>query len=241
MPPQFQFNTTTVVMNNPGLRVKDKSNVCDKKERKEYFAKLEEYKTSEVVLPAVWARRSINHPAHFSPLENCVMKLPKVDLYLHREATEYYPFCKHLFDVATTDQKCDWIHCVDYCCLKDETYIYNFPCGCNNQDLLNIDNLRRAYKVPMSTWHPTSAVVLPPISTEEGMKQYKDIGWFEVPRCQVFREASPTKRGKKRKALSLTDHKSYRKLLRSRRATTAKYSSKLLGEDSDSDGWGVSS
>ena len=58
----------------------------------------------------------------------------------------------------------------------------------------------------------------------------------------MFREASPNKRGKKRKALSLTDHRSYRKLLRSRRTTTARCSSLLQDEeDDDIDGWGTSS
>ena len=72
------------------------------------------------------------------------------------------------------------------------------------------------------------------------MRLSNTVGWFEVPKCQVFRKASPNKRGKKRKALSLTDHRSYRKLLRSRR--TARCSALLQDEeDDDTDGWGTSS
>ena len=240
MPTQFKFNTTTVVMNNPALRVPDQSCVLDDKTREKYYSDLEKYKTSQVVLPAIWARKTVNHPTHRSLLDNCIRQPPKSELYRHREATAYYPFCEALFDIATTNQKCDWIHCVDYVCLKDETYIYNFPCGCDNPTLEDIAGLRRAHRIALATWHPTSAVVLPCVHTEDGMELYKAIGWFEVPKCQVFREASPSKRGKKRKALSLTDHRSYRKLLRSRR--TARCSSLLQNEDDDdSDGWGTSS
>ena len=155
------------------------------------------------------------------------------------EKPEYYPYCKALFDIATTNQKCDWLHCVDFAMLKDETYIYNFPCGCDKPTVLDSAVLRRTHRISLSTWHSTSAIVFPNIRTEGGMELFRAIGWFEVPKCQVFREASPNKRSKKRKALSLTDHKSYRKLLRSRRTTTARYSSMLQDEDDDSDGWGT--
>ena len=240
MPTRFEFNTTTVVMNNPALRVADKSYVLDEEVKEKYYDDLEEYKTSEVTLPAIWSRKTVNRPNHRCIIDNCVRQPPRSELYSYREVTPYFPYCEALFNIATTEQKCDWIHGVHLADLKDETYIYNFPCGCNNPTMENTADLRRTHRIALSTWHSTSAVVLPNVRTEEGMKLYNTVGWFEVPKCQVFRKASPSKRVKKRKALSLTDHRSYRKLLRSRR--TARCSSLLQNEeDDDSDGWGTSS
>ena len=112
MPPKFEFNTTTVVMNNPALRVADKSCVLNEEVEEKYYDDLEEYKTSEVILPAIWSRKTVNHPNHRCILDNCVKQPSRSQLYKHREATPYFPYCKALFDIATTEQKCDWIHCV---------------------------------------------------------------------------------------------------------------------------------
>ena len=94
MPFEFKFNTTRVVMNNPAMRKPDKSSDPDEKTRRKYFSDLEEYKASQVVLPSIWARRTVTHPMHRSLLDGCSsMPPPKYELYRHREATEYYHYC----------------------------------------------------------------------------------------------------------------------------------------------------
>jgi hypothetical protein len=177
MPPKFEFNTTTVVMNNPALRVADKSCVLNEEVEEKYYDDLEEYKTSEVILPAIWSRKTVNHPNHRCILDNCVKQPSRSQLYKHREATPYFPYCKALFDIATTEQKCDWIHCVHNFHLKDETYIYNFPCGCSNPTLENTADLRRLVGL-LTTWDSTSAVVLPNVRTDEGMRLYNMYCWL---------------------------------------------------------------
>ena len=104
MPPKFEFNTTTVVMNNPALRVADQSCVLDESVREKYFDDLEEYKTSEVILPAIWLRKTVNRPNHRCIIDNCVRQPPRSELYSYREATPYFPYCKALFNIATTDR-----------------------------------------------------------------------------------------------------------------------------------------
>ena len=160
MPTKFEFNTTTVVMNNPALRVPDQSCVLDDRVRKKYYSDLEEYKISQVTLPAIWLRKTVNRPNHRCIIDNCVRQPPRSELYSYREATPYFPYCEALFNIATTNQKCDWIHGVHLVDLKDETYIYNFPCGCNNPTMENTADLRRTHRIALTTWYSTSAVVL---------------------------------------------------------------------------------
>ena len=99
MPTKFEFNTTTVVMNNPALRVPDQSCVLDDRVREKYYSDLEEYKTSQVTLPAIWLRKTVNRPNHRCIIDNCVRQPPRSELYSYREATPYFPYSVKLCSI----------------------------------------------------------------------------------------------------------------------------------------------
>ena len=228
-------------MNDPALRVVDKSFCADRKVSKASARALEKYENSRVVLPSIWGRKSLPHPKHLlashPDYRNAIFygsKLARADIYIARESTPFYPFCKELYRFATGEEKCDWIHCVSFSRLEAGTHTFSWPCGCTNPRIQDLDLLLTECKVSLPRSY-TDAVVVPNLREESGWAKFTTpgIGYYPVPRNNVFREASSTKKGKKRKPLSLTDHKSYRRLLRSKR--TASCSSALLGEDSDRD------
>ena len=240
---RFVISTSTAVINDPALRVADKSAILNPQERKTYKAKLAKYKASHAKLPSIWARKTVNHPSYYKPNAQYLGQAPsKTELYHHREGTAYFPFCEPLYKIATTDQDCDWIHCAYFQRLTDDTYHYNFPCGCSNPTIVDAGQFNKSHRINMPGWFDDSARMLPNVHTDEGMELFQEHGYVEIPKSYTFRGASTGKRekGRKRKVSNLTDHKSYRKLLRSRRSTTARCSAALQGEeDDDSDGWGV--
>ena len=242
---QFVFSTSTAVINNPALRVADKSALPpNSKGGEEYRSNLAAYKASEIELPSIWARKTLKRPGYFKPNAQYLHQAPsKSELYQHREVTPYFPFCKPLFEIATTDRSCDWIHCAYFSRLTEgHTYHYNFPCGCHNPTIEDAGQFSKSHRITMPLWFLDSAIMLPNILTDDGMKLFQEHSYFEIPKSYTFRGYSNGKkeRGRKRKVSNLTDHKSYRKLLRSRRSATASCSTMLRGEeDDDSDGWGV--
>ena len=213
MPVEIKSSTTRVVMNDPALRVVDKSFCADRKVSKDSTHALNKYESSSVVLPSIWGRKSLCHPKHllstgiFRGAHACSSRLSRADIYVARETTPYYPFCKELYRFATGEEKCDWLHCVSLSRLEVGTHIYSWPCGCANTQILDLDPLLAKYNVGMPRGY-TDAVVVPDLREESGWAMFTTpgIGYYPVPRNNVFREASSTKKGKKRKPLSLTDH-----------------------------------
>ena len=231
MPVTIEASTTSILMNDPALRVIDKSFCADRKVSEPNIRALKNYQSSSIALPSIWGRKSVCHPRHQSSFS-------RAQLYAHREVTPYYPYCKELYQFATGKKVCDWIHCIQSDNLEGGTYTYSFPCGCIRPQYLDLKPLLAKFKISLPCGN-LDAVVLPDIRTDEGFMEFNNVGYFTVPRNQVFREAAPTKKGKKRKSLSLTDHKSYRRLLRSKRTVqhSSRCSSALLDEGSDPDEW----
>ena len=67
MPVEIKSSVTSVVMNDPALRVVDKSFCADRKVSKASARALEKYENSRVVLPSIWGRKSLSHPKHLDP------------------------------------------------------------------------------------------------------------------------------------------------------------------------------
>ena len=92
---RFVISTSTAAMNDPAKRIVDKSAVKNPEERREYKANyaLAAYKASRVVLPSIWARKTVNHPSYYSPMGEYITRPPsKSELYKHREETCVLPF-----------------------------------------------------------------------------------------------------------------------------------------------------
>jgi hypothetical protein len=151
------------------------------------------YLDSAVMLPKVWSRKTLRPPGYSSLNSSNAM------LYSFRDKTPYFPFCKELYVTATSpDAACDWQHIVlDQNIQSGRSY--NFPCGCQNPDLVTDEDL--SVNVP----EDTNAYM---INTSEGSPLYR------VPACSAFPTCASKKRRKK--SLSLTDSKPYRRFLRSK-------------------------
>ena len=188
-------SATSIMMNDPALRVADKSFCADLKVSKPNERARKKYESSSVALPSIWGRKSLCHPRHLLTLSKKIVKssLSRAELYAHRETTPYYPFCEELYQFATGKKKCDWIHCVHWTRLDTGSHTYSFPCGCTSPRFLNLKPLLHEFAMTMPRGY-LDAVVLPNIRTEEGMAKFNTpgVGYFTVPRNQVFREASST-------------------------------------------------
>jgi hypothetical protein len=166
------------------------------------------YRQSSVLLPKVWSRKTLRPPGYLS------LNTSNAMLYSVRDRTPYFPFCKELYDIATSpDTACDWQHIVLDRNAQSE-YSYNFPCGCQNPDLVSREHLS------VHTSEDTNAYM----QNESGDSQL-----YRVPNCPTFSSRAPRKR--RRKSLSLTDSKTYRRLLRSKHAAPSQYLSQLLNDD----------
>ena len=182
--------------------------------KKEVKKQLREYKKSSVRLPKIWARTTLLSPRHPSVTSRKSLKE-------HHETFPYFPFCDILYQIATGKKKCYWRHIVLYC----NTHLtYNFPCGCSNPHIENI-YFSEGCIFPAHFKLTSAALAHPP-------SPYRSTDTiYEVPFSQAFREsANPLKR--KKKGLSLTDNKTYRRKLRAKYSAAACSSSlRNLAED----------
>jgi len=170
------------------------------------------YERSRVSLPQVWGRKNISSPHH--PHSRRL-----ADIRQHMDTTKFYPYCYSVYNFATGREKCTWRHQL----LESNSQLsYNFPCGCTNPAIEFVTSLPSYFK---ST---SASLVAPDNSSTSNPTTY------EVPCNQVFQPPSnPSKR--KRKGLSLTDNKTYRKQLRAKYSPAACSSSlrNLAGDESD--------
>lgn len=191
----------TVKMLDPELRGPDKSDI------------LKARQSEKVTLPTPWSRKTLRSPLHY-PHDRSLASLAT-----HRKATPYYPYCEELYNFALKLSCCNWLHVVsEHNFSSDLTY--NFPCGCADPTITQINDDDFA---PYRLRQTTSAIMTPKLDTTSE--------YYEVPSCRA--PPSSPRKNRKRKPLSLTDCKSYRRLLRSRRSYT--YSSQLTQEEEDSD------
>ena len=153
MPLVVNASTTSIVMNDPALRVADKSFCADHKVSEPNRRARKKYESSSVALPSIWGRKNLCHPKHLITVSKKVVKssLPRAELYAIRETTPYYPFCEELYQFATGKKKCDWIHCVHWTRLDTGTHTYSFPCGCTKPQLLNLKPLLSEFNIGMHT------------------------------------------------------------------------------------------
>ena len=160
MPVTIEASTTSILMNDPALRVIDKSFCADRKVSEPSIRALKNYQSSSIALPSIWGRKSVCHPRHQSSFS-------RAQLYAHREVTPYYPYCKELYQFATGKKVCDWIHCIQSDNLEGGVLTYSFPCGCIRPQYLDLKPLLAKFKISLPCGN-LDAVVLPDIRTNEG-------------------------------------------------------------------------
>ena len=156
------------------------------------------YEQSEIKLPSIWSWE----------------RLPRVHSYessirswnqtkLAHDTKPYYPFDKELYTIATTDLACDWSHVV-HADNKESECSYSWPCGCESPTI--------EYKVLRSLKDVTTAVIA---NNENTL-------YHLVPRMPVFAQgALPKKKKKRKRGISLTDTRTYSRLVRARRQSSA--------------------
>ena len=169
------------------------------------------YKRSCVSLPQIWGRMiSSSHYSHAKRL---------VDIRNHLDTTPYYPYSATVYLFARGKETCTWSHQL----LRDNSQLtYNYPCGCTHPTIEYVSSLPNDFK-------STSAALVCPAVSSSGVATT-----YEVPCNPVFRPPSnPSKR--RRKGLSLTDSKTYRRRVRAKYTPTACSSSlrTLAGGESD--------
>ena len=207
------ISTATVAMRDPSLR---RPPLPLKNETKEEArANYGKYMKSSVVLPRIWARITQLSPHHPGITSRKLVKE-------YRQTEPYFPFCKSVYKFAVGESVCFWRHIV----LHGNTHLtYNFPCGCHDP---HIEYMYLNSVFP-SHYKTTSAALLNPPSPHRSTDTC-----YEVPFCPAFREsANPSKR--KKRGLSLTDSKTYRRRVRSRYSPSVCSSSlrTLAGGESD--------
>ena len=167
------------------------------------------YEESMIQLPSIWSWKYLTSG-----------KLTHAAATARRDTTPYFPFNETVYKFATGASTCDWSHTLPMEC-KDTDATYNFPCGCENPRILFASQLEQC---SLSTSALLSA------GDESGL-------CVEVPCCPVFAQgATPKKRKRRKSKLSLTDNRTYSRLVRSRSKKAAKPSkgcSKQLMDDDE--------
>ena len=199
------INVTKALMLDPALRC---APYVGKDRKCAHAQQWRTYQQSSIELPKVWSRKTLRPPYYSSPNST------NATLYTIRDATPYFPFCKDLYDTATThDIRCDWIHVV----LEHNAqsgYSYNFPCGCIDPEL--------DIKSHSGATGPgdTNAYMAP----KSGGKTL-----YRVPTCPTVTPRVTKKR--KKKPSNLTDSKARRRHLRSKYSAPPQCSPQLLDDD----------
>ena len=187
MPRIVEASATSILMNDPALRVVDKSFCADVHKVSEPNRRARKsYESSSVALPSIWGRKSLCHPKHLLCMPNMNIaksRLSRAELYAHRETTPYYPYCEELYQFATGKKECNWIHCIQFDNLEGGAHTYSFPCGCIKPQYVDLKPLLDKFNIAMPCGN-LDAVVLPDIRTEEGNAKFKSVGHFTVPRNQ---------------------------------------------------------
>ena len=156
------------------------------------------YEESSVLLPSIWSWKLLPH--------FYAMSMSNATIFERRDRTPYYPFNKLLYEFATGARACSCTHTLPLAC-RDTNVTYNFPCGCENPPVSFVDH-------PVSGGKPTSALL-----SISGIASFE----AEVPRFPVFAQgAAPKIRKRKKSKLSLTDNRTYSRLVRSRSTKAAK-------------------
>ena len=204
---RMPITTSRITMRDPAKRrkhhpVNAESRCTAEQQRKAY-------EDSCISLPQIWGRKNISSP-HYRNARRLV------DIREHLDTTKYYPFCCAVYSFATGGEKCTWRHQL----LESNSQLfYNFPCGCDDPAIEFVSSLPLHFK-------STSAALVSPAVSSSGVATT-----HEVPCNRTFNPSSnPNKR--RRKGLSLTDNKTYRRRVRAKYSSTVCSSSlRNLAED----------
>ena len=212
--PKHISNTKKIIC-DPALRCRAVEPGDDKDHKTKRLA----YENSSVELPSIWSWKTLRG---MTDSFNVYTAAPKSHLVDSMNNAPYFPFCQELYEFATGEAKCNWVHCIDEQ-IKSTDYTYNFPCGCANPTITYTS--LAAYPVK-----PSSAV----------MFDRKITRLVEIPRCPVFAQGAVVKKRKRKKSkLSLTDNRSYSRKVRERNQKTPKTakgcSKQMLDEDEPTD------
>ena len=193
------ISTASIAMRDPAQRVLVlpgvKSVNGDQQAVKLMKDRHKQYMKSIVILPKIWGRLTQQSP-HY-PYTSSHSQLRE-----YRETKPFFPFCERIYNFAVGKAKCTWNHQIHVSNLQ---LTYNFPCGCSAPTIERINHLPNGYK-------PTSARLEAVCSSSRSPATS-----YEIPYCPAFRKSSSTTK-RKRKGLSLTDSKTYRRKVRSKYA-----------------------
>ena len=207
---RMPLSAARILMCDPAMRRKRQP--VNGESRRKVRLERKAYKQSSVSLPQIWGRMNISSP-HYLQARRLA------DIREHLDTTPYYPYCAAVYSFATGEEKCSWSHQL----LEDNSQLtYNFPCGCTHPTIEYVSSLPNYFK-------STSAALVCPAVSSSGVATT-----YEVPCNQVFKPPSnPSKR--RRKGLSLTDSKTYRRRVRAKYTSTVCSSSmrSLAGGESD--------
>ena len=188
---RMPITASRITMRDPAMR--RKRHPVNTESRKDARLQRRAYEESSISLPQIWGRKNIASP-HYPNARRLI------DIRGHLDTTAYYPYCIAVYCFAIGKEKCTWRHQL----LESNSQLsYNFPCGCANPAIEYVSSLPLHFK-------STSAALVCPAVSSRGVATT-----YEVPCNQAFNPSSnPNKR--KRKGLSLTDNKTYRRKLRSK-------------------------
>ena len=173
------------------------------------------YKESEIRLPTIWSWK-------YWPLERYNLHIDSeyTQHYFKnlRNITPFYPFSENIYKAATGQKECNWLHVV-HSENKESDCTYNWPCGCENPTI-EFQEFERVRDITIAR------LVDPAVHSI----------YRHVPCLPVFAQGAPQKK-KRRRKFSLTDSRSYNRLKRTRKASSANVvqgcSKQLQDPDSD--------